>query len=322
MLREIIERSHPEGITDNSWSGLDRGSICYCDNCASEFQRIQRASSCRARTIGTMRSIAQWIQWSYARRMEVWDFNNRVTKAAGGPDCLWIGMNSGSISGQSRSLSRFQGDLRARADHHARSPVALDADGFQSNADTGKLIHGLLGWDKLMPESMAMYQMGRPTFRLSAKPRRRSADVDGGGFRRRHSAVVASHRRVSRGPPHVPHRRAGDELAQGERAVPGQPQRRLPASAWSGRSRTPTFTAATIADTLVDQPFRGFTQALIRGRIPFMPVHLDHIEREAAKTFALVLPNVGAMSDQQAEHDPPLRAARRLAHRHRPDEPL
>ena len=25
VLREIIERSHPEGITDNSWSGLDRG---------------------------------------------------------------------------------------------------------------------------------------------------------------------------------------------------------------------------------------------------------------------------------------------------------
>ena len=30
VLREIIERSHPEGITDNSWSGLDRESPCYC----------------------------------------------------------------------------------------------------------------------------------------------------------------------------------------------------------------------------------------------------------------------------------------------------
>ena len=51
-------------------------------------------------------------------------------------------------------------------DHQART----DATGFQQNGDTGKLVHGLLGWDKLMPESMAMYQAGRPTFRLAAKP--------------------------------------------------------------------------------------------------------------------------------------------------------
>ncbi len=33
ILREIIERSHPDGFTDNSWAGLGRASICYCDNC-------------------------------------------------------------------------------------------------------------------------------------------------------------------------------------------------------------------------------------------------------------------------------------------------
>src|ERR1017187_9828136 len=29
VLREIIERSHPDGITDNNWNGLERDSICY-----------------------------------------------------------------------------------------------------------------------------------------------------------------------------------------------------------------------------------------------------------------------------------------------------
>ena len=29
ILREIIELYHPEGFTDNSWSGLGRDSICY-----------------------------------------------------------------------------------------------------------------------------------------------------------------------------------------------------------------------------------------------------------------------------------------------------
>ncbi len=36
--------SHPEGFTDNSWSGLGRGSICYCENCARKFPRARPAS--------------------------------------------------------------------------------------------------------------------------------------------------------------------------------------------------------------------------------------------------------------------------------------
>ena len=45
-----------------------------------------------------------------------------------------------------------------------------DATGFQSNAQTGKLMHGVLGWDKIAPESFALYQAAGATFRLSARP--------------------------------------------------------------------------------------------------------------------------------------------------------
>ncbi len=45
-----------------------------------------------------------------------------------------------------------------------------DSSGFQLNGDIGKVVHGLLGWDKLLPESMAMYQAGSPTFRVTSKP--------------------------------------------------------------------------------------------------------------------------------------------------------
>ena len=38
VLREIIERSQPDGFTDNSWAGLGRESICYCDNCVRAFR--------------------------------------------------------------------------------------------------------------------------------------------------------------------------------------------------------------------------------------------------------------------------------------------
>src|SRR4051812_24552349 len=38
VLREIVQRSKPEGFTDNSWAGMGRGSICYCENCQRKFR--------------------------------------------------------------------------------------------------------------------------------------------------------------------------------------------------------------------------------------------------------------------------------------------
>jgi hypothetical protein len=38
ILKEIWQLYKPEGFTDNSWSGLDRNSICYCENCKKSFR--------------------------------------------------------------------------------------------------------------------------------------------------------------------------------------------------------------------------------------------------------------------------------------------
>ena len=48
-------------------------------------------------------------------------------------------------------------------------------------------------------------------------------------------------------------------------------------------------------------PYRGFMQALIRARIPYVPVHADHIDREAENLSLLALPNVGALSEEQCQ---------------------
>ena len=39
VLREIIAWERPEGFTDNSWSGLDRNSICYCKYSQESFRK-------------------------------------------------------------------------------------------------------------------------------------------------------------------------------------------------------------------------------------------------------------------------------------------
>src|SRR3954469_19263923 len=114
VLREIIDRSHPDGFTDNSWSGMGRESICYCDNCARLF-KARSARDLPRKADWDDQAYREWIVWNYARRLEVWDLNNRVTREAGGPDCVWSGMNSGSVTAQSRSFRDLK-EICRRAD--------------------------------------------------------------------------------------------------------------------------------------------------------------------------------------------------------------
>jgi hypothetical protein len=298
VLREIIDRSRPEGLTDNSWSGLGRDSICYCENCTRKF-RDQVKQPLPTRKDWSNPVYRQWIDWNYGRRLEIWDLNNRVTKAAGGPSCLWIGMNSGSITSQSRSFRDCKG-IWERAeilmlDHQARGPA-----GFNENADAGKLIHGIMGWDKLIPESMAMYQAGgRTSFRLASKP---AADARmwmfegfAGGIQPWWHHIGAYHedRRMYR---------TAEPVMRWYKANEQYLVNRVPVASvgmlWSQRNTD--FYGHDEADALVETPYRGYQQALLRARIPYVPIHIDHVADQSANLKVIILPNIAAMSDAQA----------------------
>ena len=297
ILREIIELYHPEGFTDNSWSGLGRESICYCENCRKNFHERSGKDLPGVKNWDD-KVYREWILWNYNRRLEIWDLNNHTTKTAGGPFCIWAGMNSGSISGQSRSFRDYK-EIAKRADiimldDQARS----DAGGFQHNGETGKLIHGLLGWDKLIPESMAMYQAGRPTFRLTSKPmaEARMWIVNGiaGGIQPWWHIVAASHedRRIY----HTAESIFRWHKANEEFLISRHPMATI-GVVWSQQNTD--FYGRDNADQLVELPWRGMTQALIRARIPYLPLHAAHIDRDASQFSLLVLPNLAAMTDDE-----------------------
>ena len=297
ILREVAERYHPEGFTDNSWSGLTRKNICFCENCARRFSAYAGRDLPRQRDWNDP-VYRQWILWNYARRLEIWDRNNAVTRAAGGPDCLWVGMNGGDVSSQAELFRDFREICRRAEMIMLDDQRRTDDSGFQRNGGVGKLVHGLLGWDKVMPESMALYQTTRPTFRLSAKPapEARLWMLEGfaGGIQPwwHHVSAYQEDRRAYRTAPDVMqwHRRYASYLVN----------RRPIATvgvAWSQRNAD--FFGRDNAKLLVDQPALGTMQALVRARIPYLPVHLDDLERDAAQFSLLILPNVGAMTDRQ-----------------------
>jgi hypothetical protein len=297
ILSEIAKLYHPEGFTDNSWSGLGRDSMCFCENCEKSFFGKTGREIPKVRNWDDS-GYREWIRWNYSRRLEIWDLNNRITKSAGGPDCIWSGMNSGSVSQQSRSFRDYK-EICRRADIiMLDSQARSDAGGFQQNADTGKLIHGLLGWNKLVPESMAMYQAGRPTFRLASKPvpEARMWMVEGiaGGIQPWWHYVGASHedRRIyhTAGPVFLWHK-ANEEFLVNRNPVA------TVGVVWSQQNMD--FYGREESEVMVELPWCGITQALLRARIPYLSVHADHIDRDAGQLSVLVLPNLGVMTDEQ-----------------------
>jgi hypothetical protein len=297
ILREIIERTRPEGLTDNSWSGLGRDSICYCAHCQRRF-RARTGRPVPRRKDWDDPVYREWIRWNYERRLEIWDLNNRTTKAAGGPDCLWIGMNSGSVLSQCRSFRDLK-EICRRAeiimlDHQRRE----EATGFQHNGDAGKLLHGLLGWDKLAPESMAMYQAGRNSFRLASKPaaEARMWMLEGfaGGIQPwwHHVGAYQEDRRAYRtAEPVMRWHEANQQYLVNRRAVASV------GVLWSQENAD--FFGRDQAEELVELPYRGIVQALIRARIPYLPLHADYLDRDGGELALLILPNLGAMSEEQ-----------------------
>jgi hypothetical protein len=297
VLREVIERSHPEGFADNNWNGLDQRSICFCENCERKFREKTGQPIPRARNWDNA-VYRQWIQWNYERRTEIWDQFNRVTRETGGPHCLWVGMNSGLISYQ---CLRFR-DYRAICE---RSEIAMIDEqvrvndrGFQHNGEVGKMVHGLLGWEKLMPESMAMYQGGRPAYRLSAKPETevRLWMLDGfaGGVQPWWHIVGAygEDRRIYRTAEPILRWHAENQ----EYLVNRRPVATV-GLVWSQQNMD--FYGRDNAEEIGEYPRRGWTTAMVRARIPYLLVHADHIARDADQFSVLILPDLAAMSASQ-----------------------
>jgi hypothetical protein len=297
VLTEIIERTQPDGFADNSWSGLPNTSICYCSYCRNGFRAVT-GGALPVRRDWDDPAFRHWIKWNYARRVEIWDLNNRTTKAAGGEHCLWFGMNGGHVESQARAFR----DFRAIGQ---RSPIVMldhqgrrDGGSFSANSEAGKLIHGLVGWSTLIPESTAMYNNGRPTFRLGSKPeaeaRLWALEGFASGIQPWWHHIGAFHedrRQYATAEPLFTWHEANQEYLIDRTPIA------TVGVLWS--QDCVDFYGRDSASTKISLPREGVIQALIRARIPYRPVHVDDLAREAATLDAIVVPNLGALSDDQ-----------------------
>jgi hypothetical protein len=299
VFEEIIEKYRPDGFTDNGWSGPDRNYICQCDACTAKF-KLATGLALPAKKDWNDPAYQQWIEWSYSVRLEVWDGNNRVTQRAGGKDCLWCGMNSGDPVAQALRFRDYKAICERTEiimlDHQHRA----NATGFQSNGEAGKLVHDLLGWNKIIPESTPLYQGGDTVFRVTGKPepevRMWALEGAAGGVQPWWHHIGAYHedrRQYKTARPLFAWHANNEEYLVNRKPVASV------GLLWSQRNID--FYGRDSAEILTQLPWRGFGNALLRARIPYIPVHIDNFERYGDDLKVLVLPNLAVLSNEQCD---------------------
>ncbi len=298
ILEEIIACYRPDGFTDNSWTGAGRKAICHCAHCRNSFHAAS-GRELPAAPDWDDPAYRAWIRWNYRRREEFWDENNAFTRRLGGPDCLWLGMvHSDPIGGHVMFCDLEKIGRRApvlMTDQQSRTALG----GFEQNALAGKLLHEAAGWDRIISESMALYARGERTFRLASTPAAEARlwmfsgiaggiapwwhQVGGGRHDRRQLTVA--------GPVFEWHEKNERYLFDREPVADA-------ALAWSHDNID--FFGRDDARERVQLPLHGWARALLRARVPFLPVPAARLGEASARFKLLILPNLGAMTVPQA----------------------
>lgn len=299
IFKEIIGKYHPDGFADNSWAGLGRKTICYCDNCRKKFKeayglKLPEKADWKDKTY------RKWIKWSYETRVNNWNYFNQVTKEAGGPDCRWFGMlNADPFHTGDRfyDIKKLIKDADfIFCDHQSRDAF----NGFEQNSVNGALLRMASNEENLVAESMSHYYKGLRTFRLSASPKQETLKwmlsgigggimpwyhfVGGGTQDRRKFKISAELFRW--------HKENREYLSGRENCAAVGLIWNQESSVYYGREE---------AEEKSTCPWVGFTRALSRYGIPFLPVHSSDIDRYADRLQTIVLPNVAILSKEEEE---------------------
>ena len=296
ILEEIIEKYHPAGFTDNSWKGLDRSTICYCDHCKTQFKESSGLSLPEAVNWDDP-VYREWVRWGYERRVENWDLFNETTKKAGGEDCLWFGMlhgdpASGSFADMKKLLSRSKFVF---CDHQGR-----EGSGFEQNIVNGTLLRLSADEQVIVPESMANYVRGNRTFRLATNPKEETRlwMISGiaGGISPWFHHIGGSQNDSRQFDTPVP---VFEWHAKNEKYLYNRTDLANVGVVWSQENAD--FYGRNNVREKVGLPWKGFTQALSRYRIPFLPINAQDINRYADRLQTLVLPDIAVMSDKEID---------------------
>lgn len=299
VFQEIIENYHPDGFADNSWAGMKRTDICYCENCRKKFREEYRMELPEKEDWEDP-VYRKWVRWNYQLRIRNWHFFNKVTRKVGGEDCRWFGMLTADPFDTGERFYDIKALVKDSdfvfSDQQSRDPI----DGFEQNSVNGNLLRLASSENILVAESMAHYYKGLRTFRLSAAPRQEVRNwmltgISGG--------IMPWYHFVGGGTQDRRKFRISDDLFRWFKKQEPYLHDRVNCACvglvWNQESAV--YYGRGHGKEVCGYPFAGFARSLSKAGIPFVPVHADDIEKYGNRLETIILPNVAVLSREQEE---------------------
>lgn len=300
MIREVINRYHPDAMADNSWAG--RGNfICYCENCKKKFKNDTGLSLPEEINFAD-RTFRIWLDWNRSLRTSLYTWFNELSTSYGGEDCIYLGMLHPDA--YCKNAVDMTMDYTEFAVHNKAvmidGQIRLQANGFDANTLQGLATHEIFGDDTLVIESVAAYHMAPDFMRKSANTKgeteswMRAALIAGISPSLHFIGGVQDDMRMFRN---------GSDLFQWHLSNEEYLYHRSPiANVGLVRSfRNSYFYGQNDGREKIIAPMDGMLNALKRGRIPYCPIDARQIRKKQNKLKLLIFPDIAVLTDEELD---------------------
>ena len=298
VIREIIERYHPDGLADNSWAG-GRGFICYCENCRKAFKE-STGLDLPQKVDYEDRTFRIWLRWSQKCRTELYAWFNELSTRYGGEDCVYMGMLHPDAYANN-PIQLFMDNVEFAPFNKAAmidGQIRQTSVGFDENSLLCLSTHEIFGDDTLILESVATYQFAPNFVRKGANAKEETqywmrAAMMGGVSPSTHfiGGVQEDKRALQNGAEMFAWHKRNEEYLYHRRQIARIALvRSLKNTCYYGKDRCQVRTV---------QPMNGMVAALKRARLPFYPIDSRQMNDKLEKLKLIILPDIAVLSDDE-----------------------
>ena len=299
VIREIVERYHPDAFADNSWAG-GQGFICYCPYCKKSFASYSDGLALPDGVDYENRTFRLWMEWNRKSRKKLYSWFNELTTKYGGKDCIYLGM----LHPENYAAHAMQLVMDSMEYAEYNKAVMIDGqarvtpEGYHVNAQLGMTMHEIFGDDCLVIESVATYYSYPEFLRKAAYPNEETqywmrAGMSSGISPSLHviGGVQEDQRILENGVEMLAWHRKNEEYLYNRHSAANIGLVRSMANTCNyGRGECNIRTVA---------PMSGMVTALRKGRIPYFPLETRQIKAKAEKSRLLILPEIAVMTDEE-----------------------
>jgi hypothetical protein len=276
IIKEIHSRYDVDGIFGSEWDG--RGRICHCHRCSTLFRDATGLELPAAPDPGNL-AWKQWVRWHEGRLSELWQFWDNISRSIK-PGAFYMGNHS-----ERGFLAEIAEMINVDQQSRVRdTPLWVVGE-------EGKKMRAVTGETKPYFHIFSSNSYARHVAKPAAEMRLYIADAllaDSKPW----FTIIGGCQDDGRqfGPIQDMYRWHGEnqEFLRNRRSLAEV------AIVFDDRDRF-------IKDNLAPNSFRGMYYAMLRGRVPFDLIHLEHMTADQLARYRLViLPNRACMRDEEA----------------------